>query len=312
MLGVRFLLCATALFLAARGARAADALPVTIEQLTGARAELYADRLVHEGMLGRFQHRREPANVENRTVKELNRDTLYSLAVFDLEEGPVTITMPDPGQRFMSLQIFDRYHFVDAKYYAAGSYTIEPVERGGTRSRYVVAAVHFLVDPEDPIDVQQVHALQDAIQVRQKRPWWFAWFRDASWDPVRQDRVRHALFALGSPVDARLAGRPRRNDAKTVYRAVVKDVPVDGFWSVSVYDADGYYRKNDQRAYSLNSITSWKNADGSVPIQFGGCGGRPSNCLPTVPGWRYEMRLYRLRSAEFDSGAGYLVLQPAN
>ena len=41
-------------------------------------------------------------------------------------------------------------------------------------------------------------------------------------------------------------------------------MPVDGFWSISLYNADGYFQKNDLNAYSLNNITSKKNADGSV------------------------------------------------
>lgn len=32
----------------------------------------------------------------------------------------------------------------------------------------------------------------------------------------------------------------------------IKDVPVDGFWSVSVYNADGYFQKNPYDAYTLN------------------------------------------------------------
>jgi hypothetical protein len=36
----------------------------------------------------------------------------------------------------------------------------------------------------------------------------------------------------------------------------VKDVPVDGFWSISVYDANGFFRKNPFDAYSLNNITA--------------------------------------------------------
>ena len=36
-----------------------------------------------------------------------NRDTLYSGAVFDLDAGPVTITLPDAGKRFRSIQVFD-------------------------------------------------------------------------------------------------------------------------------------------------------------------------------------------------------------
>ena len=51
-------------------------------------------------------------------------------------------------------------------------------------------------------------------------------------------------------------------------------MPVDGFWSISLYNGDGYYQMNDFNAYSLNNITSKKNADGSVAIQFGGCDGK--------------------------------------
>jgi hypothetical protein len=51
---------------------------------------------------------------------------------------------------------------------------------------------------------------------------------------------------------------PAKNDGTTVYSLSVKDVPVDGFWSVSVYNAEGYYEPNQHDAYSLNSITAKK------------------------------------------------------
>ena len=44
--------------------------------------------------------------------------------------------------------------------------------------------------------------------------------------------------------------------AHTIYKLNVKDVPVDGFWSVSLYNAEGYYEKNPYNAYSLNNITA--------------------------------------------------------
>ena len=58
------------------------------------------------------------------------------------------------------------------------------------------------------------------------------------------------------------------------------NVPVDAFWSVSVYGPDGYFHKNDKDAYSVNNITAKKDADGSVTIQFGGCDSATAvNCI---------------------------------
>jgi hypothetical protein len=67
-------------------------------------------------------------------------------------------------------------------------------------------------------------------------------------------------------------------------------------WSIGVYNTDGYFQKNDFNAYSLNNITSKTKADGSVAIQFGGCDGTIPNCLPTMNGWNYTVRLYRPRT----------------
>ena len=77
-------------------------------------------------------------------------------------------------------------------------------------------------------------------------------------------------------------------------------MPVDGFWSVSVYNAAGYYEPNKYNAYSLNNITAKKGADGSVAIQFGGCDGKIPNCLPIMKGWNYLVRLYRPRAEILD------------
>jgi hypothetical protein len=34
---------------------------------------------------------------------------------------------------------------------------------------------------------------------------------------------------------------------------------VDGFWSISVYNADGFFEPNERGAYSVNNITARHN-----------------------------------------------------
>jgi hypothetical protein len=86
----------------------------------------------------------------------------------------------------------------------------------------------------------------------------------------------------------------------TLHKLNVKDVPVDGFWSISLYNPDGYFQKNPLDAYSLNNITAKRGGDGSVAVQFGGCDGKIPNCLPIMAGWNYTVRLYRPRAEILD------------
>ena len=115
-------------------------------------------------------------------------------------------------------------------------------------------------------------------------------------DPVRH-LVGTAMGWGGNPdKDAMyLNVTPGKNDGTAIYRLHVKDVPVAGFWSISVYNAKGYYEQNQDNTYALNNLTAKKDADGSVTVQFGGCDGKMANCLPIMPGWNYMVRLYRPR-----------------
>ena len=295
---------------------------VTVDNFIRAESDLYMRGIVAQGGLGKILSRREPASIEHQTVIRLNRDTLYSSAVFDLDAGPVTITLPDPGDRYLALQVISEDHFVPHVFYGAGTHVLTADNVG---TRYVVIAVRILVNPNDAGDLKKVHELQDAIAVDQQAP---GTLDMPDWDKDSQTKVRNALLVLAStlpdfshafgtkddvdPVH-RLVGAaaawggnpdkdamylnitPEKNDGKTVYRLHVEDVPVDGFWSVSVYNAEGYYEPNARNVYGLNNLTASKNADGSIDVQFGGCDGENSNCLPIMAGWNYMVRLYRPR-----------------
>lgn len=297
-------------------------IPVTAENFVRAESNRYLSAVVREGGFARLIHNRSLAPIEQQSVPHLNRDTLYSAGVFDLDAGSVTVTLPDPGQRFMSMQWISEEQFTQGVFYGGGSWTLTRADIG---TRYVLVGIRTLVNPADPEDVEAVHALQDAIMIKQKDP---GRFEVPNWDRTSQRKVRAALLVLartlpdskgmfgskdqvdptrrmigaasawgGTPQKEAtyLSVTPKQNDGTTVHKLNVKDVPVNGFWSISVYNASGYYEKNEYEAYTLNSFTAEKGGDGSIDIQFGGCNGTVPNCLPIVKGWNYMVRLYRPR-----------------
>lgn len=310
---------------------------VSPDNFIRAETDLYFGNMVNEGGFGRFHHIRELSSIDNQLVVRQNRDTLYSAGVFDLDAGPLAITLPDAADRFMSLQVITEDHYVPQVIYSPGTYAFS---REAIGTRYVMIAARTLVNPNDPADMGQVHALQDALEVEQRGP---GNFEVPDWDPASQKQVRDALVSLfatlpdtkgmfGTKEDTdpvrRLIGaaaawggnpekealyltvNPPQNDGVTAHRLTVGDVPVDGFWSVTVYNAEGYFTPNPQNAYSFNDVTAAKSADGSVQIQFGGCDGELANCLPITPGWNYLVRLYRPRREILDGSWTFPQAQP--
>lgn len=299
-------------------------VPVTADNFVRAESDEELNKVVKSDGFGKFFHNRELAPVDQQIVVRVNRDTLYSSAVFDLDAGPVTITLPDAGKRFRSMIVINEDHYAQEVVYNAGKYTLDKQKIG---TRYVLATVRTLVNSADPSDVAKAHALQDAIKIDQKH---LGTFEVPNWDPVSQKKVRDALLVLGSTIpDTRksfgtknevdpvrhligaatlwggnpekdalyLTRVPQKNDGSTVYKIHVNpDVPVDGFWSITVYNAAGLIDPNPLNAYSLNNTTAHKNSDGSVDIQFGACDGKVPNCLPIASGWNYTVRLYRPRA----------------
>jgi len=315
-------------------------VPVTADNFIRAESDAVFTSLVTQGGFGKFYHNRELTPADSHIVQRANRDTLYSTGVFDLDAGPVTITLPDAGKRFLTMIVIDEDHYVFTVVYGAGRHTLTRAKVG---TRYAVAAIRILVNPGDPKDVEQVNALQDAVKVEQ--PGGPGRFEVPNWDTASHKKVRDALVVLGETIPdwRRAAGRkdevdpirhlivtatgwglnpdkdaiylnvtPKQNDGKTLYKLTVKDVPADGFWSISVYNAEGYFEPNKENAYTLNNLTAKKSEDGSVTIQFGGCDGMTPNCLPIVKGWNYMVRLYRPRKEVLDGTWKFPEAQPVN
>jgi hypothetical protein len=168
-------------------------IPVTVETFVRAETDLYISAVaVKEDGFGKFEHHREVSPVESQTIIRQNRDTLYSAIVLDLDAGPVTITLPDAGGRFMSMQLINQDMYSPPPIYTPGAHSITRQQAG---TRYVLIGVRTLVDPANPKDVATVHALQDALKVDQ--PGGPGKLELPNWDKESQDKIRAALLELG-------------------------------------------------------------------------------------------------------------------
>ena len=140
--------------------------------------------------MAKFLHLRD-LPLENTGVRP-NRDTLYSRQCSTSMPGPVKITLPKAGNRFMSMMVVNEDHYIYEVDYAPGNYNFT---RAGIGTRYVFMALRTLIDPADPKDFKRRTRLQDAVMVRQKSA---GHFETPNWDPVSQKKVRDSLLALNA------------------------------------------------------------------------------------------------------------------
>src|SRR6476659_3117863 len=81
---------------------------VTVDNFVRAESDLAFAKVVKGDGFGKFNHGRELSPLDKQLVARQNRDTLYSTAVFDMNAGDVTITLPDAGKRSMTLITIDQ------------------------------------------------------------------------------------------------------------------------------------------------------------------------------------------------------------
>jgi hypothetical protein len=292
--------------------------PVHAANFVRAESDRYFDDFVRRaGGVNRWHHTREPAPVDEQPVVRMNRDTLYSFAVVDLRAG-ATLTLPEAAGRYQTAMVVDQGHHVEHVFDSPGRYTLRPDD---VPTSHAAIGVRTLVDPADPADVAAVAALQDGLRIEAgaadppEHPEWDAASLDATRALLMQlamglpdtagafgsraatDPVKHLLGTAagwgGLPSEqATYIGVDPGVGVGHYVLKVPPDVPVRGFWSVSVYNADGYFEPNDAGRYSVNSVTAVRDEDGGATINLGGEPALP-NAITLPEGWNYTVRLYR-------------------
>ena len=289
---------------------------VNVSNFVRAESDVAIKKIYDMVGLSTWLHFRAPTAIDNQTVIRMNRDTLYSGVVLDLSE-PATVIMPETGGRYQSLHVINQDHYSFAKI-KPGRYELTQ-EEVGTRYAYVI--VRTFLDADDPEDIKATNALQDALKVEGggsgplDLPDWnieqMMTARDAlntllnlgasnvgaTGTKEEVDPIKHLMFTAGAwgglPNKNTIAdlGSVEKNDGTPHVLNVPKDVPVRAFWSVIVYNADGFIPENDMGIYSYNNVTAKPNADGSITIHFGGDKDQ-INYLPIPEGWNYAIRMY--------------------
>jgi hypothetical protein len=307
---------------------------VNVENFVRAETAAQFDRIVENaGGVNRFFHLREPAPLDKQTVIRMNRDTIYSSALVDISEG-ATLTVPDAGDRYMSIMVVNEDHYLNKVFHEPGEHELTVKEFG---TPYVCLAVRTLVDESDPADIAKANALQDQLKVEaaSAKPYTHPDYDQESYKTTYDallvlsranidvgstfgrkedvDPVRHLLGTAwgwgGLPEEEASYLNVEPNLPVGAYELTVRDVPVDAFWSVTVYNKEGFIDPNDQDAYSVNSLIGTPNEDGSYTIHFGGEPGS-ANYLPIAEGWNYMVRFYQPRKEILDGTWTFPEVKP--
>ena len=293
---------------------------VTVDNFVRAETDMTMRRYEAAGGFGKMFHIRQPTPIDKQDVIRMNQDTLYSIGIFDLST-PVTITKPETD-RWQSMMLVSQDHSIPAAIYKPGSYTLTQKEVG---TRYVTVVFRTLVNANDENDIKLATAVQDQIGVVQKS---MGSLDVPDWDKESLSKIRDAVNVLAASVSDtsgmlgvkdelnpinHLMGTamgwggnpkkdaiyvnvyPEKNNGKVNYALTVKDVPVDGFTSITVYNKKGFLEKNDLGVNSLNNLTATANEGGGATVHFGGCEDGRKNCIPITDGWNYIVRLYQPR-----------------
>jgi len=295
-----------------------EAILVNVDNFVRAETAAQMDRglLAPGAAINKFVHFRDPTPLDGQNVIRMNRDTLYSYALVDISKG-ASLIIPELDGRYVSVMVINEDHYINKVYGAAGTYNLKMKQFD---TPYVTVVARTLVNASDPADIKKTNDLQDQIILKaaSAKPYTHPNYDEesykATYDALLQlgrgvtdfersfgkkedvTEVRHLIGTAigwgGLPEEEAYYINVEPNLPVGAYQITVKDVPVDAFWSVSMYNKEGFFQENEYDAYSVNNLSGTPNEDGSFTIHFGG-DPKSVNYLHLTEGWNYLIRFYQ-------------------
>jgi len=328
-------LVVSSLLIFGNSAIADEAVKVNVDNFVRAETAAQIDRgLKHTQGINKWAHNYEPIPLDGQNVVRMNRDTLYSYAVVDISDG-ASLTIPDSGNRYMSVMVVNEDHYMKKVFHKGGTYKLTMKE---FETPYVIVTARTLANANDPEDIKKANALQNQLKVEavSSKPYTHPNYEKASYDATfkalielsaglpnakntfgDKDEVTETRHLIGTAFG--YGGLPEyeafyitKSEPQKAgnFQLTVKDVPVDGFWSISIYNKDGFFEKNKFNSYSINNLTAEPNKDGSITVNFGTNPDGKKNFLYVMDGWNYAIRLYQPRKEFLDGKWSFPEPQP--
>ena len=259
------------------------------------------------GGVNRFEHLSQLTPTDNQPVVRMNRDAYYSKAVIDVSKG-ATITLPEvPEGKYLSMQPVTEDHRPQAMSYGAGSY-----ELATHKGNHIIVIVRL----DSNFSSEQVKRLQEEIVIdaNSDTPFSTPAVQKASFYQIenqlkanmlklmqKEGPIQLSTTLFSSPTDeTRSYYQPEKTQtaaaigwggalakdniyetspnypAKGCYQMTFEDPKNRDFWSVTVYNKQGFMFDDNA---SLNSYTAKANKNGTYTISFG-CAKQAPNRLP--------------------------------
>ena len=261
-----------------------------------------------------FLHSRN-FDVDNAVIR-MNLDTLYSFAIIDTKKGSIKLVLPNVEDRYMSCCVLNENHKEILFTKEGGEYVFPKSDK------YLVCLIRILVKERTKEDINLVNKIQDNIYIKtnfystklnipkydQKSYLYTKDLINKLFETVpnmssvgmfgKKDEINELKHLMG--VNMGWGGLnetqayyvsifPENNNGIQEYSLTFSDVPVRAFWSIIIYNKDGFIIKDKKQ--SLNNFTTKPNRDGSYTINFSN-NDKKLNNLNIIKGWNYTIRLY--------------------